>query len=445
MNRARRTVGGLLLAAGLVGALATPAAATWSIVLADCDTREVAVGTVTCLNNFDLLAIVPVVVVGKGGAAVQSAGDFDGQRRPVIFSGLMNGDSPQDIFARLQQISGHQSRQYGLADTQCRMLTFSGSNNSQWAGGVIGQQGTMVYAIQGNILAGGCVVPAIEAAVLNTTGDVAAKLMAGMEAARDMGGDGRCSCSPGNPTGCGCPPVGFQKSGHIGGMVVSRIGDTDDPVCNASGCVDGNYFMRLNVAFQSSGQPDPVIQLRALYDQWRAGLAGRPDAVQSVVTFEPGRLPPNGSAMGTMHIELNDWQGQPVSVETSIVRVVHSPLSAGISTIGDITDHGDGTFSVELTAGTSPGVDRFIIEVDDGIRRVTLTPEPRFEYFELGDINGDRVVDLDDHELFAGCVGGPEAQSPPEGCAPADFVNSDLDGDRDADVKDFTVFGVHID
>ena len=64
------------------------------------------------------------------------------------------------------------------------------------------------------------------------------------------GMDGRCSCSPGNPTGCGCPPGG-NKSGHIGGVITARIGDTDDSNCNASGCADGDYFLRLNVSFQS--------------------------------------------------------------------------------------------------------------------------------------------------------------------------------------------------
>ena len=97
----------------------------------------------------------------------------------------------------------------------------------------------MFYEIQGNILAGECVVPAIEQAVLETDGDIAEKLMAGMRAARGQGGDGRCSCSQSNATGCGCPPPGFSKSGHIGGIIVARIGDSDDPLCNAAGCADG--------------------------------------------------------------------------------------------------------------------------------------------------------------------------------------------------------------
>lgn len=238
--------------------LASPATATWSICLTDSETKEVAVGTVTCLTNFDLLALVPVVV-GKGSAAVQAAGDFNGIRRPVIFDHLKIGTPPDEILEILAGIGGHQSRQYGIADTQGRMITFTGSQNGSWAGGVIGTQGSMVYAIQGNVLAGACVISAIEQAVLNTKGDMPEKLMAGMEAARAMGGDGRCSCSRNNPPGCGCPPPDFDKAGHIGGIIDARLGDADDPVCNADGCADGDYFMRLNVPFQNSGRPDPVI------------------------------------------------------------------------------------------------------------------------------------------------------------------------------------------
>jgi uncharacterized Ntn-hydrolase superfamily protein len=209
------------------------ASATWSIVIANSKTKEVSVGTVTCLNNLDLCAIVPVVVIGKGAAAVQAAGDFNGVRRPIIFDELMNGTDPEVILALLAQISGHQQRQYGIVDTQGRAITFTGSQNFQWAGGLIGSDGTMVYAIQGNVLAGECVISAIEQAILTTPGDMAEKLMAGMEAAYLAGGDGRCSCNPNSPPSCGCPPQDFTKAGHIGCMVVGRIGDSDDITCDA--------------------------------------------------------------------------------------------------------------------------------------------------------------------------------------------------------------------
>jgi uncharacterized Ntn-hydrolase superfamily protein len=418
--------------------MASTASATWSIVITDSSTKEVAIGTVTCLNNYDLLAIVPVVVVGKGAGACQASGDFDGIRRPIIFEQLQLGTPPDQILAMLAGITGHQSRQYGIADTQGRMITFTGTQCLQWAGGVVGQQGTMVYAIQGNILAGNCVVPAIEQAVLNTPGDIPAKLMAGMQAARQKGGDGRCSCSSSNPTSCGCPPPSFRKAGHIGGMVVARIGDTDDTVCNASGCADGDYFMRLNVAFQPTANPDPVQQLQELFDTWRAGLVGRPDAIQSTASFAPATLPPNGLATGVLLVTVNDWQGQRVLSGIQSVTVAHAPDSANISTIGAVTNNGDGTFSVALTAGTQTGVDRFTVTIDDGIRPVILMPEPSLRYFALGDLNCNGSVEFGDINPFV------LALADPSGYATAypncNVLNGDINTDGATDFADINPF-----
>ncbi len=419
-----------LMGVTLLASFPDGAQATWSIVIADSNTREVAVGTVTCLDAFDLLAIVPVVVVGKGAAAVQSAGDFNGIRRPIIFEQFTLGTDPEQILDMLAGISGHQQRQYGIADTQGRAVTFSGTANAQWAGGVIGWHGSMVYAIQGNILTGDCVVPAIEEAVLNTDGDVPARLMAGMEAARQAGGDGRCSCSQGNPTGCGCPPADFTKSGHIGGMVVARIGDADDPVCDAGGCVDGDYFMRLNVAFQGASDPDPVFQLRDLFDAWRADHVGRPDAVGSVVTFDPPQIPPDGASITTMGITLLDFAGEAIIGSVDSIAVEHAPDSDGRSTIGALVDEGGGVYTITITAGGVPGLDRFRIIVDDGIRPVTLMPDPALRYYPFGDGNFDGDVDLADFEASIECHSGPDADAPPP-CAPFDF-----DGDGDVDRHD---------
>ncbi len=418
------------LLVGLVLWGASSANATWSITMADCETKEVAVGTVTCLNNFDLVALVPVVVVGKGTGACQSAGDFDGIRRPVIFDGLVAGTAPADILTELALITGHNSRQYGIADTNDLTVTFTGPGSGNWKGGLTGSQGTMVYAIQGNVLAGDCVVPAIEDAILNTAGDMAQKLMAGMKAAQAAGGDGRCSCLPSFPTVCGCPPDNFDKSGHIGGVIVARVGDTDDPLCNVSGCADGDYFLRLNVAFQPSGNPDPVIQLQALFSDWRAALVGRPDAIQSMVGFSRSVIPPNGVSTTTMTITLLDWQGLPVTAPIQSVTVQHASDSAGLSSIGPVTE-GAGTFTVELTSGTSPGIDRFVVTADDGIRPVLLAPNSTYEYFTAGDIDGNGVVDVVDLLALLGTWGA--CPSPPAPCP------GDLDGDGMVGVTDLLI------
>jgi hypothetical protein len=121
--------------------------------------------------------------------------------------------------------SGHQTRQYGIADTRGGTLTFSGTGAGAWAGGRTGRVGDLVYAVQGNVLTGPPVVDRAVIAIETTPGDVAAKLMAAMEAARSMGGDGRCSCNPNDADGCGAPPPTFTKSADIAYMLIARAGD----------------------------------------------------------------------------------------------------------------------------------------------------------------------------------------------------------------------------
>jgi hypothetical protein len=59
---------------------------------------------------------------------------------------------------------------------------------------------------------------------------------------------------------------------------------------------------------------------------------------------------------------------------------VHAADSAGISSIGSVTDMGGGVFTVDLTAGSSWGADRFRVTVEDGIRPVILMPDSSYLY-----------------------------------------------------------------
>jgi hypothetical protein len=223
--------GAIAAAAGLALA-ALDARATWSIVLIDVRTGEVAAGSATCLTNFDLRVNTPVLLTGIGAATAQSSVDSTGQNRGTIRNGLALAQTPAALLARLAQTdTAHQSRQYGWVDTLGRTLTFSGSNAGPWAGGqtspLIGRVGDIAYAIQGNVLTGPCVVEQAVTAALAAPTDLADKLMLAMEAARLAGGDGRCSCAPENTQGCGCTLPLPAKSAHIAYMLVARAGDRD--------------------------------------------------------------------------------------------------------------------------------------------------------------------------------------------------------------------------
>ena len=249
----------ILICSAILILAATPAGATWSIVAADSETQEVVVASATCLTGFDLEQYLPVIVVGKGGGAAQSYVDSTGVRRTIIWNGLHNGSTAQEIVDELLQVTNSHLHQHGVAEaTVATSATQTGSGNGAYASGTTGSFGSVHYAIQGNVLTGSPVITAAENAFVGTEGDLPARTMAAMEAARSMGGDGRCSCSPSNPTGCGSPPPSFVKAADVGFFIISRYGDTDDPVCNSSGCADGDYFIDFNIAFQSTSDPDPV-------------------------------------------------------------------------------------------------------------------------------------------------------------------------------------------
>ncbi len=232
----RRSIACLTLFAA--AGLARTADATWSIIVVDTRTKEVGIASATCLLNQDLRAITPCVVTGVGAGVGQSFGDLTNVNRTFIRDRLIDGTIPSDILVGLSQIdTGHQTRQYGIADVLGRAATFSGTQNGAWAGGqtgqfqytYAGQTGTLAYAVQGNVLTGPGVVQAAVNA-LQTEGDVPTRLMAAMQAARFAGGDGRCSCGNENPTACGDPPGPFVNSSFIAFYIVARAGDIDS--CN---------------------------------------------------------------------------------------------------------------------------------------------------------------------------------------------------------------------
>lgn len=223
-------------AALLTAALATPAQATWSILIADTRTGEIVIGSATCVEQIDLQLSTPVLISGVGAVTAQSAVDTSGQNRQRIRDRLLQGVPLGAILDELSlSDTGHGNRQYGMIDSSGATLTYSGVQNAAWAGGqtgriergVPGPQDDIVYAVQGNILSGGNVVQAAVDALHASAGDLPAMMMEAMQAAKSAGGDGRCSCSNANPTGCGSPPPAPFKSADVGYMLGTRAGDID--------------------------------------------------------------------------------------------------------------------------------------------------------------------------------------------------------------------------
>lgn len=374
MKSQRRAHRALCLLVSLLVVLVGPASATWSIVVVDTKTHEVCVASATCIPASNLAAIVPVIVVGKGGGASQSLGDAGAVSRKMIFQGLIDGDSPETILATLEANDpDFLSKQYGIVDLSNDPVTFTGSGAGRAKKGVTGRTGDLLYAIQGNVLAGQRVVDECEAALVNTPGDIAQRVMAAMEAARAFGGDGRCSCF-GRPDGCGSPPPDFEKSAHIACMLLAREGDPDGTCVAGDGCANGAYTMRLIIRGLNRS-PDPILTLQERFDEFRASRSGRPDGIRSSA-WTVDALPADGKAEGRATVQLVDIDGVPLDHGGAQVSV--APLGDPLATAGPVTDHGDGTYSFDIRSGTVAGTARFAIEASDGVVRETLFP-----YLEL--------------------------------------------------------------
>ncbi|MFG0260040.1 MAG: DUF1028 domain-containing protein, partial [Phycisphaerales bacterium JB041] len=257
-----------LLALAATAGLAAQAGATWSIILIDTRTGEIAVASATCLTSFDLQAGTPVLIPGIGAATAQSSVDQGGYNRVFIRDCLLEGLNPTEIVAQLEGFDpGHQTRQYGIASAGGGTATFTGDRAGAWAGGVTGRVGDVVYAVQGNVLTGEPVVGQTERVIVSsiTDGlDLPDTLMLAMEEARLYGGDGRCSCDNGGADDCGSPPDGWDpetgKSAHIAYMLIARAGDGFG--CNSIYKVGRAAYGVATGDFDNDGLPDAAVSSR---------------------------------------------------------------------------------------------------------------------------------------------------------------------------------------
>jgi hypothetical protein len=379
-------------------ALAPQASATWSIVVINRATGEVAVASATCIPQTDLEIGLPVVRVGQGAGAIQSAGWSPGL---VIMFETFESATPAEILAMVKAAAPNTGNlQIGIAGINGPAVTFTGGQAGKAKGGVTGELGDMSYAIQGNVLTGPEVWLDAEQAFLNTPGDLSKKIMASMEAAYAAGGDGRCSCDLFDPTRCGAPPPNFQKSAHVGFVIVARIGDQDPTCNNGDDCAkDGDYYLNINVANRNAkpGSEDPVLQLRTKYDNWRRGRRNKPDGLRSVVRSVQS-LPADGAAQRTVTVELRDIASKKLTVGGHGVQVATVDGGPSLATLGPVVDNGDGTYAFTLTAGTQTGLDRFVVTAQAGGKVATLYP-----YLE---VRSDAVTPLHcGYDRVAGATG----------------------------------------
>lgn len=365
--------GRALLALVLAVFMAGPASATWSIVVLNRLTGELAVATSTCISNFDISTAVPVIRVGHAAGAAQSFVNTSASNRRIIFRNSLRGATPQQLLDAIEAADGgFENRQFGIVSFDGPPVTHTGTSNGDFANGLTGVFGEYDYAIQGNVLTGNQVILDCEAAFLGTDGDLGERMIAAMEAARDVGGDGRCSCSVSAPASCGTPPPNFTYASYNAFMAIARFGDISNFCLGSSGCANGDYYMRLNYVGNANTQ-EPIAALRDQYTAWRSALVGVPDHVKSTVTMGATNLQADGQTRARLDIQLVDLDGVPLTVGGQLISVIQTD-GDGIATFENHVDNGDGTHSIDAVSTLMTGGGEFAVVVDGGARPVQLYP-----------------------------------------------------------------------
>lgn len=173
---------------------------TYSIVARDPSTGELGVAVQS--HWFSVGPIVAWAEAGVGAVATQSF--VDPSYGKLGLDLMRAGKSAPDALKSLTAgDEGREVRQVAMIDAQGRVDAWTGKNDIQAAGHIIGKN----YSVQANLMLSDKVWPAMAAAFENTKGDLAERMLAALEAAQAAGGDIRGKQSAalivvtGKPTG----------------------------------------------------------------------------------------------------------------------------------------------------------------------------------------------------------------------------------------------------
>jgi uncharacterized Ntn-hydrolase superfamily protein len=173
---------------------------TFSIVARDPATGELGVAVQS--HWFSVGSIVAWAEAGVGAVATQSFVDpsYGKNGLDLMRAGKSAPDTLKELLAKDE---GREVRQVAMIDAQGRVDAWTGKNDIQAAGHIVGTN----FSVQANLMLNDKVWPAMARAFENTKGDLADRMLAALDAAQAAGGDirGRQSAAmivvTGKPTG----------------------------------------------------------------------------------------------------------------------------------------------------------------------------------------------------------------------------------------------------
>jgi uncharacterized Ntn-hydrolase superfamily protein len=373
----------LALAGLLLLALPRAVLATWSIIAIDIRTGQVIIASATCVRQMsfsnrqpngarDLMDVQAVIVPGIGVAACQAGVDNTRENQMLVYHELRKGTPPAKILEMLKQDPNIERRQFGILafpngstiSTQNHMVGFSGANNSTSSLHFGGQVGDVYYQVQGNTLLGTDVVYRAALAITRASGTMADRVMAGMEAADDNGGDKRCNCGNNPVTSAPCD----NRTAHVAYIAIANKDDQIGLTHN-----DGKYFAYITASDADVGageSANPVKTLRARYDAWKRAGSNR-TAPPGPTLYRPIQAPgPNPVNLWIVDLK---WTGNQLSAGTPV------KLTNDNGTNSQPSFSPDGravVFSATRDTGAQARSDIYRIDLATGTEsRVTRTPE----------------------------------------------------------------------
>jgi uncharacterized Ntn-hydrolase superfamily protein len=173
---------------------------TYSIVARDPATGELGVAVQS--HWFSVGPIVAWAEAGVGAVATQSFVD-PSYGKNGLDSMRAGKSAPDTLKELLAKDEAREVRQVAMIDAQGRVEAFTGKNDIQAAGHIVGTN----FSVQANLMLNDKVWPAMARAFESTKGDLAERMLAALDAAQAAGGDirGRQSAAlivvTGKPTG----------------------------------------------------------------------------------------------------------------------------------------------------------------------------------------------------------------------------------------------------
>ena len=159
---------------------------TFSIVARDPATGQM--GIAVASRYFSVGSVVPWAMADVGAVATQA--NVNVGYGPKAIDLLRQGLSAEQVAKRLldeDTFPGKDGRQFAIVDSKGGVVTYTGPNAPNWAGGQKGAN----WAAQGNILVGPQVPEAMGKAFEGTSGELAEKMFAALQAGDAAGGDKR--------------------------------------------------------------------------------------------------------------------------------------------------------------------------------------------------------------------------------------------------------------